>query len=223
MKNSELCVPAATLTETTEAPGETVAPEMGDEVEVTIRGRVTRSEGGNVYLQPTAANGQPLPDSGNEGDAPEEDLEAEGRELERMSASGGGGYGLLVALVLALLGLEAGAADLEFAKDRYCIQTVSNNVAYTVPRQVFSVEVGHYVGSTLYLMVFDSATNQLANAIPHFTPIPVTNAVVVGKDWGAAGVPFRYGVNVCLSTTPITLTNASGGGCITVISSPPKP
>jgi hypothetical protein len=37
-------------------------PMPGDEVEFTVRGKVTRSEGGKAFIEPTAINGQPLPE-----------------------------------------------------------------------------------------------------------------------------------------------------------------
>jgi hypothetical protein len=37
-------------------------PQPGDEVEFTVRGKVTRSEGGKTFLTPTAINGEPLPE-----------------------------------------------------------------------------------------------------------------------------------------------------------------
>jgi len=38
-----------------------VTPEVGDEVEVTVRGRVSEAAGGNTFITPTEANGVPFP------------------------------------------------------------------------------------------------------------------------------------------------------------------
>jgi hypothetical protein len=135
---------------------------------------------------------------------------------------GGGMVSLLVLLAWLCLGLgEARAqAELSQARDRTCSGgAVSNYVASTVPTQVFSVEINNFSGGTLYLMVFDSATNQLANATPHFTALPVPTGTVGYKDYAAVGAPCYLGVNVCLSTTPFSLTNATSGGTVTVIHS----
>lgn len=219
---SELCIPAGALSQAGEGGGE-LMPGIGDEVEVMVAGRVTRSENGEVYIEPTSANGQPI-------EKREMDMDgAEDMAIEDELRSGnlrGGSMALMVALLFAVLAFTAPAvvgADLEFAKARVCSATiVSNYVAVTGAKQVFSVEVDNYTGSTLYLMIFDSATNQLANATPHITPIPIPTGTVWGKDWGPAGFPFEYGVNVCLSTTPRSLTNASSGGIVTVVHSPRK-
>lgn len=66
MNNNELCVPASAVAVPADADSQDgpTAPAAGDEVEVTVRGTVSRIEGGNVYLQPTSANGEPLPDGG---------------------------------------------------------------------------------------------------------------------------------------------------------------
>jgi hypothetical protein len=56
--------------------GAGVAPGVGEEVELTsLKGTVTRAEGGNLYIKPTEVNGQPLGDgmSGMDGDEPDSD------------------------------------------------------------------------------------------------------------------------------------------------------
>jgi hypothetical protein len=47
------CVPAAALAI------DGAAPEVGDEVEYTVKGRVARIEGGEAYITPEMVNGQP--------------------------------------------------------------------------------------------------------------------------------------------------------------------
>lgn len=222
---NEICVAEGALATGTEAGGN-VAPSVGDEVDFTGRGRVTRAENGQVYFEATEINGQPVMrgDKTAGGESEEAGLD---RDVGAMMGGGGGDYGgmlgllLLAALLFLFAVAGAGAKDVEFARGRTCSGgAVSNYVAVVVPTQGFSVEINNFSGSTLYLMVFDSATNQLAGAVPHFTAVPVPTASVGGKDWNAAGAPFRYGVNVCLSTTPFSLTNASSGGTVTVVHSP---
>jgi hypothetical protein len=326
MNTSDLCIPAAALSESDEG-GETMAPEQGDTVEVTIGGRVTRAEGGNIYIRPETANGQPIKPAG--GETYDEDDEMR-REIGAMGGSAGGA--LLALLILLVFSGTADAQALRFAgaratsggavsnwvgsvvrqnnaitvrftnapgvgntllmNDRTVIWTndtpggathiqrgstaalsaealfnyaslrpFSNIVSFAVQdgtnvvfvsatrttgtepqmwgtnssagqtnwavanatntigsaSQVHSVEINNFSGSTLYLMIFDSETNKTANATPHFTAVPITTGSVGGKDWGDAGAPFNYGVNVCLSTTPFSLTNASAGGTATII------
>jgi len=38
-----------------------VSPEVGDEVEVTVRGVVSEAAGGNTFITPSEANGVPFP------------------------------------------------------------------------------------------------------------------------------------------------------------------
>ncbi len=223
MKNSELCLPVSALSQPDEG-GAAVAPGVGDEVEVSVTGRVTRSEGGDIYMMPVAVNGQPLPQGGEGGDP---SLEEEGEALSAMS-HGSEGMGLLVALLVCVFAFSAGAADVEWAKRRSCpagavsnsVVVINNASGRTNGVQAFSAEINNFSGSTLYLLIFDSNTNQLAGAVPHMAAVAVPTGTTSGKDWGSAGMPFDYGVNVCLSTTPFSLTNASSGGTATVVWSP---
>jgi len=224
MNANEICVPEGALATDAEGGGN-IAPGVGDEVDFTGRGKVTRAENGQVYIAATEINGAPVA-GGPAGEAPGDGEEAAlDDEVRKMSGGGGpagGAYGGMLGLLLLLsLVFSAGAENLEFSRERTCTgSAVSNHVMYAKPTQGFSVEVNNMSGATLYLMVFDSATNQLVGATPHFTAVPVPTASVGGKDWSASGAPFRYGVNVCLSTTPFSLTNASAGGTATLIHSP---
>lgn len=94
MKN-ELCVPAGALTKFGPAGADSAgddagtAPGVGDEVELTVKGRVTRIEGGNAYIQPESVNDEALPEAG-EGDAGEPDAD-EMMRAEVMTAREKGG------------------------------------------------------------------------------------------------------------------------------------
>lgn len=218
---TEICVPAAALADAGES-GEGVAPAVGDSVDFTGRGTVTRAEGGNLYVQLAEVNGQPV--GGDMAGEPDSDdaMDKEMEGYQRGGMGGGGMVAMLAVLAWLFMGLGDAQAQAELSQARQRTSSggaVSNYVAVTVPSQVFSVEVNNFSGATLYLMVFDSATNQLANATPHFTALPVPTGTVCYKDWSAAGAPFNYGVNVCLSTTPFSLTNATSGGTATVIHS----
>jgi hypothetical protein len=58
MRN-EICVPASAVSLAGEG-GESVAPEKGDAVSGTVEGKVSRSEGGKVYVTLETLNGEPL-------------------------------------------------------------------------------------------------------------------------------------------------------------------
>ena len=223
MKN-EMCVPASALEvsggEEMEGGGASVSPDVGDEVEFTVRGNVTRSEGGDVYVKAASINGAPVPDDGMGDEDSAMDAEMAGYKKQ------GGGMGnaagaLLALLLLGVLWLwPASAKDVEFARARYCTGgAVSNHVAVTNFTQAFSVSVNNLSASTVYLLVFDSQTNMLAGAVPHIAALPIPTSSLGYHDWGPAGAPFELGVTVCLSTTPFSLTNASSGGTVTVIHS----
>lgn len=195
-----------------------VMPEGGDEVEFSGKGRIVRVDGGNAYIQATEINGQPVAQSGE----PEDEGAALDREMEEMSGGGGGGFASALGILLALLWLLCGSAqakdDLAMAKHRNSSGgAVSNYVAVAFPTQATSIEIDNYSGATLYLMVFDSATNSLNGRAVQYTAVPIPTGSVGWKDWNAAGAPFHYGVNVCLSQTPYSLTNATTGGAVTVI------
>jgi hypothetical protein len=64
---NEQCVPTAAL----EVDG--TAPAEGDEVEFSVKGKVTRAEGGNTYVNVTAINGQ---------DVSKDEPEAQGNDEE---------------------------------------------------------------------------------------------------------------------------------------------
>jgi hypothetical protein len=84
MKN-ELCVQTEALALDAETPADAAgevpggeamgaAPAEGDEVEFSGKGRITRTEGGNSYLEVTEVNGSPLGGTDMEGamdDSPE--------------------------------------------------------------------------------------------------------------------------------------------------------
>lgn len=61
---SEICVPLDSLTMGSgEDSSSTVAPEVGDPVDFSATGTVSRVEGGNAYLTLESVNGKPLPEA----------------------------------------------------------------------------------------------------------------------------------------------------------------
>lgn len=216
MKN-EICVAENALALEGEGGG-SVAPGVGDPVDFQGKGTISRSENGQTYITVTEVNGAPTM-----GAEPGADLAGEEAGLDAEVAKMGGGMGgMLLALLLLVLGLATSrAADLQEARGAvFSGGAVSNWVAVAGPTQGFSVEIDNLGGSaTLYLLVFDSATNSLAGRAVQFAPVPVPAGTSLGfKEWNT-GAPMRYGVNVCLSTTPFTLTNATTGGAATVVHS----
>lgn len=220
MSNNEICVADGALAADAEAGG-SVAPGVGDEIDFTGRGKVTRAENGQVYFTATEINGQPVMGAAaGEPEAPTDEAALD-EEVKGLQEGGGMAGLLLVLLALWLSGSFARGADLQFARGAvFSGGQVSNWVAATSATQAFSVEIDNQTGGTLYLLIFDSATNSLAGRAVQFPAVPITTGLVGYKDWNAAGAPMRFGVNVCLSTTPYSLTNASAGGAAAVIHSP---
>ena len=227
MHKNELCVPATALANTAE-DGAQMSPEPGDPVEVTISGTVTRSEGGNVYLTPKSANGQPIEEK-SDG---ESSMEREDEEMRRGLEAPGYSAMVLIAILawLAMASAASGQQDLRLAKRLTTSGTIVSNwvvlnqvgtgPASTNAMQVFRVEIDNYTGTTHYAMVFDASTNKVANDVPGFTPRPIATGASVQFDFGPTGVPFDRGINICLSTTPRSLTNSASGGIVTVVWSP---
>lgn len=56
MENNETCVPASAV----QKDGQPL--QTGADIEVTLKGKVSRVEGDQVYFKPTEANGQPIED-----------------------------------------------------------------------------------------------------------------------------------------------------------------
>lgn len=56
---NEICVPANALSVPEDGGGET-PPGVGDTVEFTVSGKVSRTEGGELYVTPTTINGEPV-------------------------------------------------------------------------------------------------------------------------------------------------------------------
>ena len=88
MSNNETCVPAKAV----QIDG--TAPEQGDEIEVKLKGKVTRVDGENIYFQPTEANGEPMAaaddaeggdDEQAEGDPTEAGLRAQAAKADEMA------------------------------------------------------------------------------------------------------------------------------------------
>ena len=218
--NNEICVADGALAADAEAGG-SVAPGVGDEIDFTGRGKVTRAENGQVYFTATEINGQPVMGAAAGEPEPPTDEAALDDEVKGLREGGGMAGLLLVLLALWLSGSFARGADLQEARHAvFSGGAVSNWVAVTTPTQGWSVELDNLGGSaTLYLMVFDSATNSLNGRAVQYPAVPVPAGTALAyKEW-VTGAPMRFGVNVCLSTTPYTLTNATTGGAAAVVHS----
>lgn len=69
---SEICMPAGALAKSG-GESEPTTPQVGDQVECTVGGTISRVEGDNVYLTPETVNGEPVMDGGAESGEPDGD------------------------------------------------------------------------------------------------------------------------------------------------------
>jgi len=80
-KMADVCVPSSAVAI---ADGDqTTEPEVGDQVAVTLEGKVSRVEGGHIYFTPDTANGEPMSAPKSE----DQELEQEGAELRGLLAN----------------------------------------------------------------------------------------------------------------------------------------
>ncbi len=80
--------------------------------------------------------------------------------------------------------------------------------ATTNAAKVYDITVFNTGATDLYLLVFDSKTNQLVNTAPSITPVKVLAGASTSMFW-MGGRNFRRGVTLATSTTPATLTNSA--------------
>ena len=87
---SEMCVPASALAAGDDGQ-DMSTPGVGDEVDFSGKGKVTRVEGDNVYLTPTEINGEPL-DEQKDMEPPADDDESSMDQMIGQQLAADGGY-----------------------------------------------------------------------------------------------------------------------------------
>jgi hypothetical protein len=90
MNNNELCVPASAVAGYEDDSDQSVEPAVGDSVEVTVAGKVSRVENGQVYFTPETANGEPI--SGHDEAPGGEDTDESMDALMKSQGAKGMGY-----------------------------------------------------------------------------------------------------------------------------------
>src|SRR4051812_14437803 len=80
----EVCVPLSAVA-VNEDENASTPPDVGDEITVTLGGKVTRVEGSMVYFNPATANGEPIPANDDSGqDQPADQSATEEDSLRAM-------------------------------------------------------------------------------------------------------------------------------------------
>jgi hypothetical protein len=182
MKNSELCLPEGALAEAGEG-GESIAPAVGDTVEFTLTGRVTRLENGEVYVKPETANGQPLEDEYSE----EKDMEAEEESLKNLGDGGGGLMALLLFLSLvfapgargqavAVLTPPIGTPLREYFRDVVPNNSVVNLEAGVYPVRPSILNSNLQSGNTYTGITIANKTNVTIVGVPGLTVLDGSSA-----------------------------------------------
>ncbi len=88
-ENMDMCVPMKAVA--AEDGGENaVAPEVGDEVNMAVKGTVTRVEGDNIYIRPTEVNGEKVGEPKIEEESTNVPPADEGAGLRDSLSVGGG-------------------------------------------------------------------------------------------------------------------------------------
>lgn len=79
--SGDICVPSASL-EVEGEDGKAIQPAVGDEVEVTVKGTVSKTEGGEIYVKPSSFNDVPV---GSVSEQKDEGMKPGDKKLEDAS------------------------------------------------------------------------------------------------------------------------------------------
>ncbi len=116
----------------------------------------------------------------------------------------------ILILTLALAAIGAGAQSSLTPGVAKTSPVLTNNYVVATSKVVFrSVIVQNASATDYWVLLFDSATNQLNNASPAIAAFKVTAGTTGFFDPPSGPVQFSRGLNIAQSTTPTTLTNVS--------------
>lgn len=79
----EVCVPLSAVA-VNEDENASTPPDVGDEITVTLGGKVTRVEGDMVYFSPATANGEPIPADEQQDEPADDPMASEEDSLRSM-------------------------------------------------------------------------------------------------------------------------------------------
>jgi hypothetical protein len=192
-------------------------PEVGDEVNYQITGKVVAIEGNMAKVQRTSINGQEIEGASEDANGTPDDEAAESQNLRQQA----GGMGMMMAFMLFLcLALSARGQNAAI-ETPYVTGSVSGTLftnAYVLPNQparCYSIQGYNSNTVAIAVMVFQT------NAVPANGALPLLVQTVPAQsgykfDFGYAGCWFDT-CTVAASTTTNTLT-LSSAPCITVVS-----
>jgi hypothetical protein len=179
------------------------APEVGDQVDYQVTGKVVAVEGGFARVQRTAINGQDVQGTNDddEGRSPQNADSAEAQGLRDQA----GGMGMMMMSVILFLALLL--APSAFAQNT----TVTGNASLTnllavsqVPVKLYAVIGYNSAGSPEFVQVFNTETSPTNGTVPVFS-IPVAAGQYFSFDFSYYGADLDN-VWVASSSTASSLT-----------------
>lgn len=175
-------------------------PEVGDEVNYQVTGKVISIEGDVAQVQKTAVNGQPV--GGNEDDPQSGgNDDDEGQSLRSDAAS----MGMLAILIALLLSLAPSARAQNAALEGSGSMT-NACVMPNMPARIYRIMGYNSTNVPICIQVFQTNAVPLTGALPLIIlPVPALSPYTL--DFSYYGMQMD-GCTVCASTTTNTLTLA---------------
>lgn len=193
-------------------------PEVGDEVNYQVAGKVVSIDGNMATIQRTSINGQEV--QGADADEANEGPEAGGDDEAQGLRSQAGGMGMTMAILLFLacllgLGAYAQAIVTTYTAGNLGSTYVSNAVLALASTRVYQISGYNSNTSPRVIMLFQT------NAVPANNTAPLFSQLVLGTnnykfDFGPQGCLFDA-LTVCVAISTNTLTN-SGTADATIVS-----
>lgn len=204
-------------------------PEVGDEVNYQVTGKVVAIEGNSAKVERTSINGQDLPgqddddsDNGQGDEQSGDDNEAQGLRDQ----AGGmplGALGLFILLLSLFLGRHASAQNSSISTPP-AIGWTSIGAKFTnsfviAPAEgtrIYNIQ-GYNSNATPVVVMFFQTNGVPANGAPPLYLQQVAALSTYKFDFGSQGCVFDAGT-VCVSTTTNTLTLAANTVNVTMVS-----
>lgn len=172
-------------------------PEVGDEVNYQVTGKVVSIDGGNAQIERTSINGNPVPGADDDDDEPDAD---EGESLRNQA----GGMGMLTAILLLFGLFLSHAASAQNTRYFGNAQYTNSLIATTNWAKLYSLTGYNSSGNVQYIQIFETNAVPANGTVPAFSmPVPATS--YYSWDFSYYGLDLDD-ITVCSSTTANSLT-----------------